>query len=105
MQLDFDSKNSALTAVMDGEIDHHTAKGMRERIDLAIERQAPELLIMDFRNVTFSDSSGIGLLMGRYRIMNMRGGHVLVINLSNQIKKVFSLAGLAKLGIIEEEIR
>lgn len=105
MTIDFDAKNSALTVLMDGEIDHHTAKGIREKIDLSVERQAPDLLIMDFRNVTFTDSSGIGLVMGRYRLMNMRGGHVLVINLSTQLKKVFSLAGLSKLGIIEEELR
>ena len=53
-------------AYLDGEIDHHTASVMRNEIDSSIEKNMPSMLILDFRDVTFMDSSGIGFIIGRY---------------------------------------
>lgn len=92
-----------LTAYLVGEIDHHTAKSIREEIDSAAQRAVPEELILDFRDVTFMDSSGIGLVMGRYALMRDLGGTLRVANQSAHIKKVMRLAGLDKLTVIESE--
>ena len=96
--LEYESPN--LTAKIAGDIDHHTAMTIREQIDMSIESYSPEMLYMDFRDVTFMDSSGIGLVMGRYKLMREIGGQVEVINTSKHIKRVMSLAGLDKLAKI-----
>lgn len=91
----------SVTAYLTGEIDHHSAKGMREEIDETVQRASPDELILDFKDVTFMDSSGIGLVMGRYALMQEFGGTLKVVNLSSHIKKVMKLAGLDRLAVIE----
>ena len=68
-----------LTAKMTCEIDHHTAKPVRERIDKALFEKKPELLVLDFSDVRFMDSSGIGLIIGRCEVCRAIGAHVRII--------------------------
>ncbi len=103
MSLEIKSVGELLTVLLDGEIDHHRAKEMREKIDEAIEFNMPSLLIMDFGGVTFMDSSGIGLVMGRYRILQKKGAKLNLTNLPPNIYKVMKLAGIEKLAKIEKE--
>ena len=91
----------SLTAYLSGEIDHHSAKKIRAEIDNTASRAHPDALILDFRDVTFMDSSGIGLVMGRYSLMQELGGNLQVVNLSTHIKKVMKLAGLDRLAVME----
>lgn len=91
-----------LTAYLSGEIDHHNAKKIREEIDDTANRCTPKLLVLDFKDVSFMDSSGIGLVMGRYSLMQEIGGELQVINLSGHIKKVMKLAGLDRLAVLEK---
>ena len=63
-----------LTVFLDGEIDHHSAPSVRNTVDEAVMTQSPSRLALDFSSVSFMDSSGIGLIMGRYKLMNGRGG-------------------------------
>ena len=90
-----------LTVLLAGEIDHHSAVGMRAEIDEAIERHRPAVLMLDFGGVSFMDSSGIGLVMGRYKLMSTFGGKVNVINTPKPLQKVMHLAGLDSLAKIE----
>lgn len=90
-----------MTAYLDGEIDHHCAKYIREEIDETAQRAHPSTLILDFKEVCFMDSSGIGLVMGRYALMQELGGELKVVNMSAHIKKVMKLAGLDRLSVIE----
>lgn len=90
-----------LTAHLMGEIDHHSAKEIREEIDEMAERSHPELMVLDFGDVTFMDSSGIGLVMGRYSLMKELGGELRIENLPGHIKKVMKLAGLDRLANME----
>ncbi len=94
MQVIIEAEDKTLTAFLSGEIDHHSAAEIRSDIDLAVERYKPEKLVLDFREVTFMDSSGIGLVMGRCRTMQLIGGTVAVENTTPQIKKVMHLSGL-----------
>lgn len=98
MEVTFDG--NVMTVNLDGEIDHHSAKVMREEIDDAIERQRPMQLVLDFKNVTFMDSSGIGLVIGRFKLMQETGGSVTVENSSNHIRKVMKLSGIDRLASI-----
>ena len=90
-----------MTVHIIGEIDHHSAAEIREEIDLEAERLRPEKMILDFSEVTFMDSSGIGLVMGRYKAAKAYGGKITVSGASSQIKKVMKLAGLERLASIE----
>lgn len=89
-----------LTAYLDGELDHHSAKTIRQHIDAEISRRQPKSLVLDFSRVTFMDSSGIGLVMGRFKIMSENGGVVVIQNPPPPIKKVMQIAGIGRLARI-----
>ena len=99
MQLELTKQPDSLTARLIGELDHHAAGEMRERIDNAVLQQRCRRLILDFSGLTFMDSSGIGLIMGRYRLMKSLGGTLLIENTSQRLETVIRLAGLEKLPI------
>lgn len=100
MGVKIETKDCTVTAYLDGEIDHHCAPELRSKIDLAVENGKPESLVLDFGEVTFMDSSGIGLVMGRYRVMKDIGGRVSVEHAPVHIKKVMRLAGLDRIANI-----
>lgn len=97
-------KNGTLTAMLSGEIDHHSARELRQNIDETAERTRPKRLILDFSQVQFMDSSGIGLIMGRYKLMQLLGGKLTISNLPPKIEKVVSLAGLDRLAKFERDV-
>lgn len=90
-------EEGTLLAKITGEIDHHTARWLRSDIDTAIQDQSPKRLLIDFSGVSFMDSSGVGLVMGRYKNMKERGGSVSLENMPDFIEKVMSLAGMDRL--------
>lgn len=87
-------KGEELTAVLGGEIDHHSARELRAEIDDTAANVRPRWLNLDFSEVQFMDSSGIGLIMGRCKLMQLWGGRVRIVNMSSKIEKIVSLAGL-----------
>jgi stage II sporulation protein AA (anti-sigma F factor antagonist) len=88
----------SVTAILRGEIDHHSAAGIRRAIDSALRKSKPPILRLDFANVSFIDSSAIGLVMGRYRLVREYGGRVQVVNLSERYHRLMRLAGLERLA-------
>jgi len=88
------SDKKILTAFLDGEIDQHNAEGIRKSIDIEVEKKQPYILRLDFSDVNFMDSSGIGLVMGRYREMDSRGGKLKVTNIPKHLERIFKLSGL-----------
>lgn len=90
-----------LTAYLEGEIDHHSVKPVREEIDNTIDRLQPKALALDFSGVTFMDSSGIGLVMGRYRKIAPYNAQLYVFNPPPSIAKVMRLSGIDKIAKIE----
>ncbi len=100
MPLKLYAEENKVVACLMGEIDHHGAGRLREEIDGMLERMRPDTLILDFREVTFMDSSGIGLVMGRYRLIRQWNGAVEIHNPAPSIKKVMRLAGLDRIASI-----
>ncbi|WMJ23994.1 STAS domain-containing protein [Paludicola sp. MB14-C6] len=96
-----ETQDDQITAYIQGDIDHHTASEIREEIDACVERVRPSILRLDFKDVTFMDSSGIGLVMGRYKLVRSMSGEVRITNSSSHIKRVMKLAGLDKLAEFE----
>ncbi len=101
MSVRIDATGEVVTAFLEGELDHHTAKEMREAIDGAVEFNMPTLLVIDFSGVTFMDSSGIGLVMGRYRNLQKTGAELHIAGASPQIYKMMQLAGIERLARLE----
>ena len=86
-----------LQIFIEGDIDHHTAKFIREEIDKAIYYYRPQNAIMDLSSITFMDSSGLGLILGRYTQIIQLGGNFKLINPTPQISKILVLAGVDRL--------
>ena len=90
-----------MVAKLSGDLDHHTCSEIRKKIDAGAENQRPKTLVLDFADVQFSDSSGVGLVMGRYRQMLLIGGKLEVTNVPANLQKVFRLSGLDGLGVMK----
>lgn len=86
-----------LTAHLHGEIDHHTARRIREEVDAALFRCKPSSLVLDFSGVPFMDSSGIGLILGRVDAVTAIGGVVRLSGLSPALWRIVRLAGLERI--------
>ena len=96
MYLKFEKSNNTLIANLIGELDHHSAEEVRAKIDDRIERENAQRLILNFGGVTFMDSSGIGVVVGRFK-MTSRGGALCVVDVSRGVNRVFELSGLFKI--------
>lgn len=102
MSVEINVTGEVVTARLGGELDHHSAREMREAIDSAVELNMPSMLIIDFENISFMDSSGIGLVMGRYRNLMKTGAQLHITGAAPQIYKVMKLAGIERLATLEE---
>lgn len=102
MKTEYNKEDKLLVFKIEEEIDHYTSEKIRKRADYEIQVHIPKKVIVDFSNVTFMDSSGIGMLIGRYKLVSMIGGKMSMINVKPTIKKVFEMSGVLKLIPIEE---
>ena len=101
MSVTIKNKNAIMYAFIKGEIDHHTVPDIREQIDDAVVScEGIKTLVLDFSGVTFMDSSGVGLVMGRYRLALSNKKTVSVVNLSPRDYKIFKMSGLEKIADI-----
>ena len=101
MSVEINVTGEVVTARLFGEIDHHSAREIREAIDNSVELNMPTLLILDFTGVSFMDSSGIGLVMGRYRNLSKLGASLHIVGATPNINKMLRLAGIEKLAKLE----
>lgn len=97
-------ENGQLTVALSGEIDHHKAKSYIEAISAKIEAYTPLVCILDFRDVTFVDSSGIAVVINALRNTTRIGGRLFMTGLSEQPMKVFRTSGIDKLVEIKETV-
>lgn len=99
----FQVKGNILTIRIPEELDHHSAETVREGSERILETQTIRQIIFDFRDTQFMDSSGIGMLMGRYRSMNQMGGSVRAVHVRERVAKILQLSGIYKVIPIELE--
>ena len=102
MESKYYSEEKLLILKLTEEIDECTAQKIRRKADYEIERYMPRKVIFDFNSVTFMDSAGIGLIIGRYRIVNMLGGTIQIANVTDSIKRVLELSGILNIIKITE---
>lgn len=99
--VDMNYIDDTLIAKLYGEIDHHIAPSIRNKIDSECETYRPRVLVLDFEGVTFMDSSGIGLIMGRYREISLLGGRLEVTNIPPYLERIVALSGIGNLGVLK----
>lgn len=97
MNTEFDEVDKLLYIQITEEIDHHTTEKIRRKMDNEIERYMPKKIVFDFNQVTFMDSAGIGMLIGRYKAIRRIGGLAELMNVKPSIKKIFEMCGLLKI--------
>ncbi len=100
-QLQVRCDDGVLVASLCGELDHHGAVAVRTLIDSEIRRLSPQKTVLELSALDFMDSSGLGLVMGRYALMQRIGGEFAVSNPNERIMKIFRLAGLERMVRIE----
>ena len=79
------------------ELDHHHVEMLQKEIESAGKQRGYKKLIFDFSNTNFMDSSGVGMIIGRYKYLTMCGGNVYVTGLSPVVEKLFYVSGLHKI--------
>ena len=94
MKLSIAGKYRTLVAALDGDLDHHSAENLRERIDRELNRTGAVNIAFDFSRVSFMDSSGIGLILARYRFCQNTGTSLYVEGVNRQTQKILALAGI-----------
>ena len=91
---EFSYKDGTLKIYISGDIDHHSAFGLKDIIDGQLLHHSPQVAVMNFENVSFMDSSGIGLILARYKFAQNCGTRLYVQGLNSQTQRVLNLAGI-----------
>ena len=98
----YNEKEKVLTVEITKEIDHHIVEKIRRKIDDEIIRYMPRKVILDFSSVEFMDSAGIGMVLGRYKVIKMIGGSLELVNISPMLKKIFEMSGITRICEVKE---
>ena len=94
-------EESTLYLRLSGEMDHHSAGGMRGEADKLICAERPERVVLDLSGIGFMDSSGLGFIMGRYALARELGATLVVYNPSPATQRILGLAGLGRIIPVE----
>ena len=97
MESKFYEKDKLLVLKITDEIDDHNVQNIRRKADYEMERYMPKRIVFDFNSVTFMDSAGIGLIIGRYKFANIIGAKLELSNLTKSVRRIFDMSGILKL--------
>ena len=98
MSVEIRTNGETVTAYLSGELDHHSAKEMRQAVDDAVELNMPSKLVLDFKGVSFMDSSGIGVIIGRAKKLKyFNDSSVAVRNTSDRVNMILKCAGIYRI--------
>ena len=97
MDVNYDKSEKQLMFKLTEEIDHHTTESIRRRADYEIQRHIPRKVIFDFSSVSFMDSAGIGMIIGRYKLLSMLGGTLEIKNVSPNVERILKMSGILKI--------
>ena len=97
MIIDYDKKDKILMVEITEEIDHHETDKIRRKIDNEITRYMPRKTVLDFNRVSFMDSAGIGMIIGRYKMMKLIGGELEIENVRDNVQRILEMSGIMKI--------
>lgn len=101
---DYQVIGQRLTFYMPKELDHHVAQHLCKELDMLVDSFMIQELVLDFRDTEFMDSSGIGVIIGRGKNMQFRGGKVYAAHMGKRVKLIFDSAGLGRIVDVEEDV-
>ena len=96
MEINITAENRQITIALTGELDHHAARQLMDRLDQVIEQHLPSKTVLDMAGITFMDSSGIAVVLRAKRRMEALQGSLLVINIPRQAARVLETAGMGR---------
>lgn len=100
--MNLERKGSVLLVRLVGELDHHTAEELRGRVEAVLTDGEVKHIVLNLENLSFMDSSGLGVILGRYKQVKAIGGEMVVCAISPSVKRLFEMSGLFKIIRLEE---
>lgn len=97
MNIEIKYENKSLIAILKGELDHHSVSGVKEILQHEIEKEIAKNIVLDFTGIRFMDSSGIGMILGRFKEIQLKGGKMAISGMNQTVLKIFTLSGLQKI--------
>ncbi len=104
MNINFIKQDKQLIVEITEEIDHHVVEKIRRKVDDEITRYMPRKTIFDFSRVSFMDSAGIGMIIGRYKMMKLIGGSLEIVNVSKTVRRILEMSGINKIIPMEDKM-
>ena len=104
MKISYQKADKQLFVEITEEIDHHVAEKIRRKVDDEITRYMPRKTIFDFSRVSFMDSAGIGMIIGRYKMMKLIGGSLEIVNVSKTVRRILEMSGINKIIPMEDKM-
>ncbi len=101
---DFKVSGSSLTIHLPAEVDHHNAEELKNTADRLMQENNVRCIIFDFEKTVFMDSSGIGMIMGRYKNLRFMGGVVMAVRVNERMRRILTMSGIYKVMDIYEDI-
>jgi stage II sporulation protein AA (anti-sigma F factor antagonist) len=95
-------RRRTLIVRLKGELDHHTAESVKTQVEDAILRSDANHVVLNMKELSFMDSSGLGVILGRYKLVTARGGRMVVCDVNPAVYRLFEMSGLFKILTFEE---
>lgn len=102
LQIDLEVVSDVLVARLRGELDHHTAESVKQQMEDKILSGGVQHIVLSLEHLHFMDSSGLGVILGRYKQIKNRGGEMIICSINPLIHRLFELSGLFKIIQIKE---
>ncbi|MDF2720819.1 MAG: anti-sigma factor antagonist [Paenibacillus sp.] len=105
MHIELEHHRRTLVVRLNGELDHHTAETVKQKMEEAILRGDVNHVVLSLKQLSFMDSSGIGVILGRYKLITARGGKMVVCDVSPAVYRLLEMSGLFKILTVQDNER
>lgn len=105
MHIELEHHRRTLIVRLSGELDHHTADTVKVKMEEAILRGDVNHVVLSMKDLSFMDSSGLGVILGRYKLITARGGKMVVCDVNPAVYRLFEMSGLFKILTIQDNER
>lgn len=105
LQIEVEHGSRALIVRLKGELDHHSAEAVKAKMEEAIGQSRSKHVVLNLRELQFMDSSGLGVILGRYKLISSKGGKMVVCDVNPSVYKLFEMSGLFKVLSVQPSER
>jgi stage II sporulation protein AA (anti-sigma F factor antagonist) len=103
LRINLEVKENVLCIRLEGELDHHTSEILRNNVQTTLEKEDIKHIVLNLESLSFMDSSGLGVILGRYKHIKSLGGEMIVCAISPEVKRLFEMSGLFKIIRLETD--